>query len=246
MGVRVHAVNPESSAEVMARWIEEGRRDYVVLTGAHGVVEMQEDDELHAINEAAGLTTPDGVPIVWVARLRGFRGVSKCAAPDLMDAVFRRGLDRGWRHFFYGGGDGIAELLAEKLRERYPRLVVAGTMTPPFRALTDDEVAATARAIDDARSDIVWCGLGCPKQERWMARFRPLVRAPVLVGVGAGFDHLAGVKPLAPEWVRHSGFEWLQRLASEPRRLWPRYRRVVPRFLAGAVREEVGRVLRRR
>jgi N-acetylglucosaminyldiphosphoundecaprenol N-acetyl-beta-D-mannosaminyltransferase len=241
LGVRIHAVDAESAADVIVGWIAEGRRDYVVLTGAHGVVEMQSDAELRAINNAAGMTTPDGMPVVWLGRRHGFRGVGKVAAPDLMEAVFTRSVERGLRHFFYGGGEGVADLLVARLRDRWPTLAVAGVMTPPFRALTEDEVHATARTLDDARPDIVWCGLGCPKQERWMARFRPLVEAPVLVGVGAGFDHLAGIKPLAPSWIRHSGFEWLQRLLSEPRRLWPRYSRVVPRFLWGVVREELGR-----
>jgi N-acetylglucosaminyldiphosphoundecaprenol N-acetyl-beta-D-mannosaminyltransferase len=239
LGVRIHAVDAGSAAEVILRWVADGHREYVVLTGAHGVVEMQNDPELRAINNAAGMTTPDGMPVVWLGRRHGFRHVRKVAAPDLMEAVFDQGADRGVRHFFYGGGEGVADLLVERLRERWPKLVVAGVMTPPFRELREDEVAETARILDEARPDIVWCGLGCPKQERWMARFRPLLRAPVLVGVGAGFDHLAGIKPLAPEWRRHSGFEWLQRLVSEPRRLWPRYSRVVPRFLWGVMREEL-------
>lgn len=244
MGARIHAVDRRSAADVIDRWIAERHRDYVVLTGAHGIVEMQSDAELRAINNAAGLTTPDGVPTVWIGRLRGYPEMAKTSGPDLMREVLQRGLEKRYRHYFYGGGPGTAELLARELARVFPGMICAGTMSPPFRPLSHQEEKETARRIDEANPDIVWVGLGCPKQDRWMARFRPWIEAPVLVGVGAAFDHLAGLKPLAPEWIRHSGLEWLQRLVTEPRRLWPRYSRVVPRFLAGVAAEEIRRRLR--
>jgi N-acetylglucosaminyldiphosphoundecaprenol N-acetyl-beta-D-mannosaminyltransferase len=230
-GVRINAMRVADIVEVVDDWIRSGRRDYIVLTGAHGVVEMQDDEELRAINNAAGLTTPDGMPIVWLGKLAGHREIEKVYAPDIMNAVFAASPARGWRHFLYGGKEGVAEDLAVKLRERYPGIAIVGTNCPPFRPLTSVEVDAVAAEIDRSGADIVWCGLGCPKQERWMATFRPRVRASVLIGVGAGFDFLSGRAPLAPRWVQRSGFEWLYRLASEPKRLWPRYSRVVPRFL---------------
>lgn len=237
LGVRIDAIRVRDVPEIVGAWIRDATRSYVVLTGAHGVVEMQEDPELHRINEEAGLVTPDGMSVVWVGRLRGHRNVEKVYAPDVMAAVFEAGVAEGWRHYLYGGGPGVADRLAERMRDRHPGLAIAGTFTPPFRPLTETETNDVVEDIDRSRAHVVWCGLGCPKQERWMASFRPRLRAPVLIGVGAGFDFLAGIKPLAPRWVQRSGFEWLYRLASEPRRLWPRYSRVVPRFLIGLLRE---------
>lgn len=240
-GVRIHAIGLDDVVPVFAAWIGERHRDYVVLTGAHGVVEMQDDAELRAINNSAGLTTPDGMPIVWLGRRAGFPRIEKVYAPDIMERVFAASAAAGWRSFLYGGKEGVADRLAEVLRRRFPGLAIAGTHCPPFRPLTSDEEDALVREIDASGADIVWVGLGCPKQERWMARFRPRLAAPVLIGVGAGFDFLAGEVSLAPKWVQRSGFEWLYRLASEPRRLWPRYSRVVPRFLRLAARDFVRR-----
>lgn len=230
-GVKINALRVRDVVEVVDEWIRTDRRDYVVLTGAHGVVEMQADAELRAINNAAGLVTPDGMPIVWLGRAHGFSNIEKVYAPDIMHAVFGASVQRGYRHYFYGGKEGVADLLADKMREQYPGLQVVGTTCPPFRPLTEQEETSVARQINDSGAQIVWCGLGCPKQERWMARFRGLVAAPVLLGVGAGFDFLTGQARLAPRWIQRSGFEWLFRTVTEPRRLWPRYSRVVPRFL---------------
>jgi N-acetylglucosaminyldiphosphoundecaprenol N-acetyl-beta-D-mannosaminyltransferase len=238
-GVRIHAIRLDDVVPVIGRWIAEGRRDYVVLTGAHGVVEMQRDPDLRAINNAAGLVTPDGMSVVWMGRRAGFSAIEKVYAPDIMERVFAASVEPGWRSFLYGGKEGVADRLAAELGRRFPGIEIVGTHCPPFRPLTADEEDALVAEIDASGADVVWCGLGCPKQERWMARFRPRLAAPVLIGVGAGFDFLTGAARHAPRWVQRSGFEWLYRLASEPRRLWPRYSRVVPRFLLLAVRELV-------
>lgn len=240
-GVEIDAIRLRDAIETIDRWIREGRRDYVVLTGAHGVVEMQADPELRRINNQAGLVAPDGMPVVWLGRAAGHRGIEKVYAPTIMNAEFASSVERGHSHYLYGGAPGVADELARRLERRHPGVRIVGTCCPPFRPLTAVEVAEVAAAINASGADVVWCGLGCPKQERWMAQFRPLLRAPVLIGVGGGFDFLAGVKPLAPAWLQRSGFEWLFRLATEPRRLWPRYSRVVPKFLYYAARD----VLRR-
>jgi N-acetylglucosaminyldiphosphoundecaprenol N-acetyl-beta-D-mannosaminyltransferase len=240
-GVRIHAIRVADVVSTIDAWITEGRKDFIVLTGAHGVVEMQSDKELRDINNRAGLTTPDGMPIVWLGRLSGHANVEKAYAPDIMNETFRFGLTQGYRHFLYGGADGVAEDLGHKLTERYPGIDVVGAYCPPFRALDDDEIETIAGRINDADPHIVWVGIGCPKQERWMQRFRPLLKAPVLIGVGAGFDFLSGRKPLAPRWIQTSGFEWLYRMLSEPRRLWPRYFRVVPFFLYLVARDRLAR-----
>jgi N-acetylglucosaminyldiphosphoundecaprenol N-acetyl-beta-D-mannosaminyltransferase len=236
-GVRIHAIRLADAVAIIDEWIHARRADYIVLTGAHGIVEMQSDAELLAINNRAGLTTPDGMPVVWLGRLRGHSQVEKVYAPDVMAATFDFGVPRNYRHFLYGGDEGVADELARKLRQRYPGILIVGTYCPPFRPLEDREVETIAGLINDAAPDVVWVGIGCPKQERWMHRFRPLLRAPVLIGVGAGFDFLAGRKPLAPKWIQRSGFEWLYRTLSEPKRLWPRYARVVPRFISLAARD---------
>jgi N-acetylglucosaminyldiphosphoundecaprenol N-acetyl-beta-D-mannosaminyltransferase len=240
-GVRINAIRVADAVATIDAWIRDRRRDYIVLTGAHGVVEMQRDPSLREINNRAGLTTPDGMPVVWMGRLKGHGQVEKVYAPDIMTETFRVGVTRNYSHFLYGGDEGVAEMLRSALVERFPGIRIVGTHCPPFRALDDREAENDARRINETGADVVWVGLGCPKQERWMARFRPLLDAPVLIGVGAGFDFLAGRKPLAPRWVQRSGFEWLYRMMSEPRRLWPRYSRVVPTFLYLAVRDAARR-----
>ena len=236
-GARIDAVDLEQTLAVLGRWIRERRREYVVLLGAHGVVEMRSDPELRRIDNAAGLVTCDGMPNVWLGRWKGHRGVEKVYAPDVMLAAFDRGRALGWRHFFYGGKPGVAETLAAKMAARFPGLQVVGTYSPPFGPLSDSEAETVVAQIDASGADLVWVGLGCPKQDYWMAAFRPRLQAPVLLGVGAGFDFLAGTQPLAPRWVQRSGLEWLYRLASEPRRLGPRYARVIPRYLYCFARE---------
>jgi N-acetylglucosaminyldiphosphoundecaprenol N-acetyl-beta-D-mannosaminyltransferase len=236
-GARIDAVTLDATIKILEEWIRERRREYVVLLGAHGIVEMQSEPTLRQVDNAAGLVTPDGMPNVWLGKWKGYREIEKVYAPDIMSAAFTRGLELGWRHFFYGGKEGVADALADRMRARHPGIVIAGTYCPPFRALSDAEVATVASRINDSRPDLVWVGLGCPKQDFWMARFRPHLDAPVLLGVGAGFDFLSGTMPLAPRWVQRSGFEWLYRLFSDPRRLWPRYSRVIPRFMVVFLRE---------
>ncbi len=239
-GVRIDAVSLTDTISVIDHWIKTRNKDYIVLTGAHGVIEMRHDEQLKLINNLAGLVTPDGMSVVWVGKSRGFSTIEKVCASNIMLSTFKEGVAKGYRHFFYGGAEGVAELLAARLRQKHPGFDVAGTYCPPFRQLTDAEISKTANNINSTNPDIVWCGLGCPKQERWMARFRPLLNAPVLIGVGAGFDFLSGGKPLVPNWVHRSGFEWLFRVLSEPRRLGPRYARVIPGFIYIALAEAWG------
>lgn len=238
-GARIHAVDMEGAVSVLLDWIERRHRGYVLLTGGHGLVEMQSDPELLAINNAADLVTPDGMPVVWMGWLKGHPGTRKVSS-GITEATIRAGLSSGVRHYFYGGTEGVAERLTQILRERYPEIRIAGYQTPPFRPLTDEEGEAVCEEINRSQADIVWVGLGCPKQDRWMSRFRSQLEAAALVGVGASFDFLSGVKPAAPPWIANSGFEWLYRLLSEPRRLWPRYSRVVPLFLYHATRDLLG------
>jgi N-acetylglucosaminyldiphosphoundecaprenol N-acetyl-beta-D-mannosaminyltransferase len=223
LSVHVSAVNMDQTLDVLDHWITTGIQQYVCVTGVHGVMESRRDEMLQRIHNAAGLVTPDGMPLVWWTKALGHADASRVYGPDLLLACCERSVATGYRHFFYGGNDGVADLLARRLSKRFPGLAVAGTYTPPFRALTPEEDADVVRAINESGADIVWVGLSTPKQERWMADHIGRIDAPVMIGVGAAFDFHAGLKKQAPRWMQQSGLEWLFRLASEPRRLWKRY-----------------------
>jgi N-acetylglucosaminyldiphosphoundecaprenol N-acetyl-beta-D-mannosaminyltransferase len=236
LGVGISPVSMPMAVAEISRWIEDGEQHYVCVTGVHGVMESQRDPELLLIHNGSGLTTPDGMPMVWASRWAGIRHVDRVYGPDLMLELSARAATNGWRSFFYGGAPGVAEVLASRLVERFPGLPVVGTYSPPFRSLTPEEDDEVVRMINQADPVLVWVGLSTPKQERWMADHIGKVRAPVLLGVGAAFDIHAGVLPQAPRWVQRSGFEWLYRLAREPRRLWRRYLYNNPRFVWGVLR----------
>jgi N-acetylglucosaminyldiphosphoundecaprenol N-acetyl-beta-D-mannosaminyltransferase len=223
LGVPVSAITMAQAVEAIGRWIANGTPHYVCVTGVHGVMESGRDESLRLIHERAGLVTPDGMPLVWLAHYAGYRHVERVYGPDLMLAVCGASVQGGWRHYFYGGAPGVAERMAERLRTRFPGLTIAGMHSPPFAPMTPAEDAALVRRINDVRPDIVWVGLGTPKQERWMAEHVGRLSAPVLVGVGAAFDFHAGVKRQAPRWMQRSGLEWSFRLMTEPRRLGRRY-----------------------
>ena len=240
LGVGVSALNMEMALEIIEGWIERREPHYVCVTGVHGVMESQRDENLRRIHNRAGLVTPDGMPLVWLSRLKGFRHVERVYGPDLMLALCGRSAAKGYRHFFYGGAQGVPEQLAARLQERFPGLQVAGTFSPPFRPLTPEEDDQIIQMINEAAPDIVWVGLSTPKQERWMAEHVGRLTAPVLIGVGAAFDFLTGRKPQAPRWMQRAGLEWLFRLLTEPRRLWRRYLINNPLFVALVVLQALG------
>jgi N-acetylglucosaminyldiphosphoundecaprenol N-acetyl-beta-D-mannosaminyltransferase len=223
LGVTISAINLAQTMESVEGWIIRGEHNYICVTPAHGVMDCQRDPELKRIFNHSGLTTPDGMSIVWLLKWKGYRHVERVYGPDLLLALCERSLETGWRHFFYGGAPGVAERLSARLVARFPRLQVAGAYAPPFRPITEDEDRAITNSINAADPDIVWVGLSTPKQERWMAGHIGRLNVPVLVGVGAAFDFLSGSKPHAPRWIQRFGFEWLFRLVTEPRRLWRRY-----------------------
>ena len=189
---------------------------------ANTIVAAKRDPALRAQIASSQIVAPDGMPLVWLGRLRG-RKVDRVCGPDLMLALCEGSQEFGYRHFFYGGTEGVAERLAERLRRRFPALQVAGTHTPPFRPLTDEEDEQIIAEINGARPDLIWVGLSTPKQDAWIASHQSRLEAPVLLAVGAAFDFHAGDVPRAPKWMQASGLEWLFRLMAEPRRLWRRY-----------------------
>jgi N-acetylglucosaminyldiphosphoundecaprenol N-acetyl-beta-D-mannosaminyltransferase len=230
LGVQVSVINMDQALRTVDAWILERDSHYVTVTPAHSIMDAYQDHALRRIINASGMSTPDGMSIVWLLKLRGYSHVERVYGPDLLLEACRFGLSLGWRHFFYGGEAGVAAALASKQADQYPGLRIAGTYTPPFRPLTEVEDQEVLRLINDSGADIVWVGLGSPKQEYWMAEHLGQLHAPVMVGVGAAFDFLSGSKPQAPKWVQRSGLEWLFRFFTEPRRLWPRYRQY-PKFV---------------
>jgi N-acetylglucosaminyldiphosphoundecaprenol N-acetyl-beta-D-mannosaminyltransferase len=251
LGVGVDAQTLDGAVERIGTWIAHREPNYVCVTSVHGVIASQDDDELRRIHDEAGMVTTDGMPLVWLSRraLRNGRGretaappVERVYGPDLMWRIFERSALAGWRHFLFGSTPATLDRLAARLDERFPGRHVVGTHSPPqpFEP-GDDADGAAAEAIAAARPDIVWVGLSTPKQERWMAHHVGRVGAPVLVGVGAAFDFLAGTKRQAPPWMRQAGLEWAFRLACEPRRLAGRYLRNNPRFVYLLTKQALGK-----
>ncbi|MBL1256085.1 WecB/TagA/CpsF family glycosyltransferase [Methylocystis sp. Sn-Cys] len=236
-GVRLSATNLREASALVERSIRERRKVYICVTDANALLAARQDATLNEIYQNAALSLPDGMPIVWLSKLLGKSGVERVRGTDFMRAVTAMSCGLGLRHFYVGGAPGTAAALSAKLIAAHPGLEVVGALCPPFRELSAAENLETVEEINAARPDVLWIGLGAPKQERWMAANFDRIDAPVMVGVGAAFDFLAGTKPEAPKWLQRSGLEWLFRLACEPRRLWRRYAIVVPTFLCLSARE---------
>lgn len=236
LGVEISAINMAMAVEAVVGWVQSNDRQYVCVTGVHGVMESQRDRDLVTIHNRAGLTTPDGMPMVWAGKVAGATWMERVYGPDMMLSLLAEAEARGWSSFFYGGGPGVPDQLVERLKERFPGLSIAGTYSPPFRPLMAEEIGAITDLINGSGAKLVWVGLSTPKQERWMAELRPRLHAPVLLGVGAAFDFHAGRLRQAPAWMQKSGLEWLYRLIHEPRRLWKRYLTNNPRFVVAILR----------
>jgi len=231
LGVYVSAINMSDAIAQLERCIAEGHREYVCVTGVHGVLESRRDASLRKIHNRAGMVTPDGVPLVYFLRMIGKRRAQRVYGPDLMMEMTAVSAQHGYRQFYYGGNVGVAEKLKEAMVKLAPGLQVVGTFCPPFREMTPEEDREAIDLINAARPQIVWVGLSTPKQERWMAAHLGHIEAPVMVGVGAAFDFLSGTKRQAPKWMQRHALEWLFRLCSEPGRLWRRYAQIVPGFI---------------
>ena len=212
----------------------------------HSLMEATHNPALLDVFESADMVAMDGVPLVWVAHHRGRRSAERVCGPDTMLTVCDEGRRSGLRHFLLGGAPGVAEALSDRLSSRFPGLTVVGTLSPPFRELTDDEDAALVAQVNATAPDVVWIGLGSPKQEFWAASHAAAIPA-VLLPVGAAFDFHSGRIRRAPRWMQRIGLEWLFRLAMDPRRLLGRYVTTNSRFVVGVLREEFSRArLRRR
>lgn len=240
LGVRLHPMSLERAVEQVLTWASRPEPvGYVCLTAAHSLMTCRQDLATRAAFAGSLANFTDGMPLVWIARKRGYRQAERVYAADLLNEVCRHSAENGMRHLFYGGAPSVAQRVADRLRGRFPGLQTVGALSPPFRRLTPAEDAAEVARINEAEADIVWVALGTGKQEPWMQDHQGRLQAPLMISVGAAFDFLAGSKPQAPRWMQRSGLEWLFRLASEPVRLWPRYA-AYPLFVLLAARELLG------
>lgn len=223
LGVRVSAVSIPLAVETIDSWIASKARTYVCVAPVSTLVDCQKNHDYRSIVNAAGMVTPDGMPVVWLGKASGSRVIDRTYGPDLMLATTQAGQAKGRRHFWYGGSARTLELLETSLKTKFPAMNLAGKYSPPMTPFAQKESREIIDMINNAKPDILWVGLGSPKQDFWMSLNRPLLDVPVIIGVGAAFDFLSGQKPQAPRWMQRSGLEWLFRLGSEPRRLWRRY-----------------------
>jgi N-acetylglucosaminyldiphosphoundecaprenol N-acetyl-beta-D-mannosaminyltransferase len=240
LGVGISAINLAQAVQTIEAWIERDERRYVNVCTVHTVMECQKRPELRQIVNQGGLAVPDGMPLVWLGQLKGFPHVDRVYGPDLMLALCQRSQTTGNRHFFYGGTPQVVELLVKNLSARFPGLRVAGYHSPPFRPAGAMEDRAVLDQINAAAPDIVWVGLGTPKQDYWISTHRAVLSAPALIAVGAAFDFHAGLLKQAPAWMQRSGLEWLFRLLQEPRRLAFRYLVYNPLFVLFFVLQTTG------
>jgi N-acetylglucosaminyldiphosphoundecaprenol N-acetyl-beta-D-mannosaminyltransferase len=238
LGVRVALIDYERTLDWIDAMASEDELGYVCVCNVHTVMASREDPELRAALMGSSLNVPDGQPLVWALNALGHSLTDRVYGPELMARACSRAAASGQRFYLYGGrNQGALVQLALNLRQRYPGIQIVGGYSPPHRPLTDEERSAVVAEINDARPDVVWVGIGVPKQEKWMAALRPMLDAPVLVGVGAAFDFHAGLVPQASPWMQRAGLEWAYRLAQEPRRLWRRYLRYNPRFVGAFARQ---------
>ncbi len=231
LGVRLDALNLVSAAQQIVDAAEQSVGGYVCVTGVHGVTVAQDDSRFKTILNTGFLNVPDGMPMSWVGWIQGFKEMDRVYGPDLMLKVTDMSVERGLTHFYCGGKAGVADLLAEKMVNRFPSLRIVGTYCPPFRPLNQEELASLKKRLLDLKPDFIWIGLSTPKQEQFAAQMLQELGCGLFLAVGAAFDFHAGLVSQAPGWMQRSGLEWFYRLCTEPRRLWKRYLVNNPLFL---------------
>lgn len=228
LGTDIAVTNMEETVLQIENEIENLRGEYICVSNVHTTIMAYENKDYWKVQQAAAFCLPDGKPLSVYSRKHGFPEAQRVTGPDLMGELFAR--DNGLRHYFYGGTPETIETLSVKLREKYPHLQIAGMVSPPFRALTQEEDEAAIAAMNDSEADIIWVGLGAPKQENWMNQHKGKVNA-VMIGVGAGFDYHAGTIKRAPMWMQKASLEWLYRLLQDPKRLIGRYLKTNLKYL---------------
>lgn len=242
-GVRVHGPTLEQAVSILEGWVDRpaGRCRQAIVTGFHGLWVAREDEAYRRILNRADLFCPDGIAPIWLSRLHGQTLPQRTPGAELMEGFFRCAQRRGFSSYFYGDSDVTLARLRAELDRRFPGAPVVGTFSPPFRPLDDGEEADHVAAINASGADILWVGLGLPKQDQWIARNLHRLKVKVALGVGAAFAFHAGTVTRAPRWVGDAGFEWAWRLLAEPRKMWRRDFRDGPRFIVAALREAMAR-----
>jgi N-acetylglucosaminyldiphosphoundecaprenol N-acetyl-beta-D-mannosaminyltransferase len=242
LGSRVHIIRLHDVVNQMSKWIRQNERTcrQIVVTGFHGIWEAYQDAHFRDILNSADLWIPDGIAPVWIARCKGFAGAVRTPGMDLMKAFFEMAAKEGYSSFFYGDTAETLAKLRENLKTEYPAHRIAGTFSPPFRTLTREEDDEIIDVINRSKPDVLWVGLGLPKQERWIFGQRYRLKVPVAVGVGAAFGFLSGRVKRAPDWLGNLGLEWLWRFIEEPKKLWRRDLIDGPRFIWHVLREFAG------
>jgi N-acetylglucosaminyldiphosphoundecaprenol N-acetyl-beta-D-mannosaminyltransferase len=222
--MRINAIGAPEVIGFMEKCIAQREfGNYIVVSNANdAVISHKRADVREAVNESS-LSVPDGISMIFLARLYGYNLKKRVYGQALMSDFLQSAEKNSYSNFFYGSTPETLDLLIKNLRERFPNLKISGSYSPPFRELSEAEDKEIVDNINKLSPDVVWVGLGCPKQQLWMYQFRKKLKVPVMVGVGAAFDFMAGTKAQAPSWIRDNGFEWLFRLVAEPRRLWKRY-----------------------
>jgi N-acetylglucosaminyldiphosphoundecaprenol N-acetyl-beta-D-mannosaminyltransferase len=241
LGGRIAPLNLDKTVVSLLEMVTQKSRSYVCVANVHTATLALRDDEFKNALNGASLVVADGMPLVWRVRAAGYPQAGRVYGADLVEAMSAAGVGAGIRHGFFGGFEGVAETMATRLKERYPDMQIAGTWNPGMIRMGETLPAHLIDAINAARCDIVWVGLGAPKQELWMAQHLRHLRAPVLVGVGQAFDILAGRTTRAPDWMASRGLEWLYRVTHDPRRLWKRYFVYNSLFLWYLLRERLGK-----
>lgn len=231
LGVGISAIDMPEAIRLTDSLVQSGGKGYICVTGVHGVMEAQADPSFRAIQNRSFITTPDGMPTVWIGHLQGHKQMSHVGGPDFMLEFCALAAQRGYKQFLYGGQPGVAEQLKAALTARFPGLQIVGTYTPPFRPLSAEEEAELYQKVRDSGADVLWCGISTPKQERFMAQYLDRLPVKLMIGVGAAFDIHSGRQADAPRWIKRSGMNWFYRLLLEPKRLWRRYLYNNPRFL---------------
>lgn len=239
LGARVHGPTLPQAVDVIETWIREhdGNARTVVATGFHGIWEGHKDPGFRQILNDADLFCPDGIAPVWLSRLQGKPLPARVPGPDLLPAFLERAGQRGYGNYFYGDSEQTLAAIRNTVGDRFPGARIAGTFSPPFRTLSEAEKQEHIDRINAAAPHVLWVGLGCPKQERWICEHRQQLNVPVVIGVGAAFRFLVGRVPRAPVWMQNMGLEWVWRLLAEPRKLWRRDFIDGPRFLLAAMAE---------
>jgi len=240
LGVRVDATSYAQATGLVRTWAEAGESRTVCIANVHMLMTAYDDAAFRSVLQAADLVTPDGMPLVWTLRLMGYKDQGRVYGPTLTVKLLPRLAEAGIPVGFMGSSPDVIDKLQSRIKREYPRIKLGFTCSPPFRAMTSQEDKAIVEAINQSGIRVLFVGLGCPKQELWMHAHRGKVNA-VMLGVGAAFDYLAGIKPQAPLWIQRIGMEWFYRLISEPRRLWKRYLVYNPRFMVAVIWELLNR-----